>query len=302
MKRKKNPDWGPATSFVERLKNALSLKIKYAGQYITIPHTIMNQARLFALQSVGVDYDVFRRSNPLPSAKVDKAIQKAFEDFLEGYVESVMPLGNPSTPRSEQVFRLLGKYFDDADNNSLSKWHTDPKRQIEVKRVMKSGVMKVVHNYLDGEVKIKVHEDRAAAQVDRDLADQLAEGRRTKADFETQRESLKRSGFVMRVNSSKDEQGKVIFHRTVRNVATIWQTMLTIKLLETNGEALKKAVEKRIVGMTYQDLTGDGLREGLLADIAKQLEQQLSGIDLLKTIGAPKEPIDVTPKQLPTKK
>lgn len=144
----------------DNLVTSETLKIKFKSKYIPIPGPQFRQGRKFAIESVGIDTDVFRGNNPVKGiVQTVKAIQNNMQTFLQSYVESVSPetIKNPTAKKIEAAFKVMDQLTNsEADGGVMQKWFPD-KSAAERKQLasaLKGAIMVITHIYTEGNAKL----------------------------------------------------------------------------------------------------------------------------------------------------
>jgi hypothetical protein len=139
-------------NFLEQLEKSKTLKVKFKGKFYPVPPPILRQAKKFALESVGIDYLVFK-NNPSSEIGKEKQVKKAFGQFLESYYEAIVPETgkNPSAKKAKAAFKSITALADPEDNatSMFNKWFEKETMSERKSRFgsFKGSVMQLAHLY-----------------------------------------------------------------------------------------------------------------------------------------------------------
>lgn len=143
------------SSFYEQMKKATKVKIKSNGKNILIPNSALRQARDLSLALICKEENCSKKDIEANPARYENKLRAAFEGYVEGYAESIIPANNPGRHRAratvstyEDIFSEAGSYF----KNSYPQV-TEEKR-LQKSLTLKSGLFKVADIFVEGTGKI----------------------------------------------------------------------------------------------------------------------------------------------------
>jgi hypothetical protein len=237
-------------SFIEKLQTSKTLKIKFKGKMYPVPPPIFRQARKFALEAVGIDYDVFKK-NPTSQKDKDRQVKEAFEQFLESYFEAIVPhtKSNPSAKKIEAAFRVMNKLVDsDQEGGLIKEWFSNRSavEQKQLSSALKGAIMVITHIYTEGAAKIP------------------------------------KENFGYKEDQSKEGQQQVQIHRLIRATVGFLTMSLISKLYTLNPKELEAVLLSEVPRDELESFWKDPKKSDLffrkLKDSANRV---LSKIDIL---------------------
>lgn len=258
MKQKNNS----GDSFIGKLRSAKKLNVNFEGQYYPVPAHILRHGRDIAFETIGIDTDVFPNSHGEYPNSAERAVEEAFEGFVEGYFESIVPAKNPGRKRSETAWRN----FVDKFKKNIAAWFnvSEGSDTAQVKTlVLKSGIMKIVDVFTQGALHIK---------------------KSTLDDGSSLKESDLGQNFVPGI--SKDNVSQIVINRYYQALSTTIVSSMVEKFFELDGNqaALRQIVDGKLRGRKLGELLDKQFQEAIMSDISRKMKLELNQVDILRAL------------------
>lgn len=241
------------SAWLDQLEKSKTLKIKFKGKMYPVPPPIFRQAKKFALQSVGIDYDIFK-NNPTTEKSKEKAVKKAFEQFLESYLESIVPdtKSNPSAKKISAAFKIMDQLTDaDKEGGLMKTWFKD-KSALEQKQMgtaLKGAIMIITHIFTEGNAKIA------------------------------------KEKFGFKEDQSPEGQKEVQYNRLMRATVGLMTMNLIAKLYSLDAKKLEQKLKTVVPSSQLAEFWRDPKKsEAFFSKMKAQSINVLSPVDLLETI------------------
>jgi hypothetical protein len=259
VKRKNNPD----ESFIQRLRTAKKLNVNFEDHYYPVPAHILRHGRDIAFETVGIDIDVFPNTKGEYPQAAERAVEEAFEGFVEGYFESIVPAKNPGRKRSETAWRN----FVDKFKKNIAAWFNvaESSDTAQVKTlVLKSGIMKIVDVFTQGALHIKKStlDDGGPTLKEADLGQNFVHG------------------------LSKDAVSQIVVNRYYQALATTIVSSMVEKFYELEGSqaALRQIVDGKLRGRKLSELLDKTFQEAVMNEVSRKMRMELNQVDILRAL------------------
>lgn len=258
MKRKNNPN----DSFIEKLRVAKKLNVNFEGHYYPVPAHILRHGRDIAFETIGIDVDVLPNKNGEYPQSAERAVEEAFEGFVEGYFESIVPAKNPGRRRSESAWLN----FVDKFRKNIASWFNVSENSDAVTTktlVLKSGIMKIVDVFTQGALHIK---------------------KSTLDDGSSLKESDLGQNFVHGI--SKDAVSQIVVNRYYQALATTIVSAMVEKFYELDGNqaTLRNIVDARLRGRKLSELLDKKFQESVMNEVSRKMKLELNQVDILRAL------------------